>query len=224
MQGLARRGKTAKAKFSERKYSNDAGECAARIFRHARLHRARASGKYTQLPKPEALVLDQDKLTIESSERNQRRTLTLQDYPVIWAFVESIRSTLAGDLKTLNRFYRATLEGTEAQWRLLLQPRTSQMQTIVREIRISGSKNQIRAIEINETEGNRSVMTISEDAPVSLRVRWTLGVWLGFLSAASSLSAGRSSRPICLLFCHAPPRLQRSKSWWSNCATALCPG
>src|SRR6185369_2948809 len=72
--------------------------------------------KNTLAPRPESLVLDRDKLVIEYRERNQRRTLVLQDYPVIWAFVESIRSTLAGDLATLNRFYRTSLEGSDDKW------------------------------------------------------------------------------------------------------------
>jgi hypothetical protein len=121
--------------------------------------------KNTLLPKPETLVLEQDKLVIEYKDRNQRRTLALQDYPVIWAFVESIRSTLAGDLPTLNRFYLVALEGSEDKWRLSLKPSAPQMQTLVKEIHISGSRNRVRTIEIIETEGDRSVMTITEEAP-----------------------------------------------------------
>ncbi len=121
--------------------------------------------KYTLLPKPETLVLDQDKLSIEYKDRNQRRTLVLQDYPVIWAFVESIRSTLAGDLQSLNRFYRASLEGSEDQWRLSLRPAEPKMQTMVKEIHLSGRGTRVRTIEIIEAEGDRSVMTITEDAP-----------------------------------------------------------
>jgi outer membrane lipoprotein-sorting protein len=121
--------------------------------------------KYTLLPKPETLVLEQDKLAIEYKDRNQRRTLMLQDYPVIWAFVESIRSTLAGDLQTLNRFYRTSLEGSEDKWRLSLTPVEPNMQTVVKEIHIGGRGNRVRTIEIIEAEGDRSVMTITEDAP-----------------------------------------------------------
>lgn len=121
--------------------------------------------KYTLLPKPETLVLEQDKLVIEYKDRNQRRTLALQDYPVIWAFVESIRSTLAGDLQTLNRFYRVSLEGSEDKWRLSLKPAEPIMQTVVKEIHIGGRGNRVRTIEIIEAEGDRSVMTITEDAP-----------------------------------------------------------
>jgi hypothetical protein len=36
---------------------------------------------------------------------------------------------------------------------------------MVREIRISGGNNRIRTIEIVETEGDRSVMTIAADTP-----------------------------------------------------------
>ncbi len=121
--------------------------------------------KHTLLPKPEILVLDQDKLSIEYQDRNQRRTLALHDYPVIWAFVESIRSTLAGDLQTLNRFYRTSLEGSEDQWRLSLKPAEPSMQTVVKEIHLSGRGNRVRMIEIIEAEGDRSLMTITEDAP-----------------------------------------------------------
>ena len=121
--------------------------------------------KNTLAPKPERLVLDQDKLTLEYPDRAQRRVLALQNYPVVWAFVESIRSTLAGDYQTLNRFYRASVAGSEEQWRLSLKPVDPKMQSVVQEIRIGGSHNRLRTIEILETQGDRSVMTITEDGP-----------------------------------------------------------
>ena len=121
--------------------------------------------KHTQTPRRESLLLERDQLTIESPERKHRRTVVLQDYPVIWAFVESIRSTLAGDLATLSRFYEVKLDGGERRWRLLLKPRDPQMEEVVSEIRLSGSRNWIDAIEIIEINGDRSVMTITRDSP-----------------------------------------------------------
>jgi len=121
--------------------------------------------KHTLAPRPESLVLEREELTIESKERNQRRTLVLQDYPVIWAFVESIRSTLAGDLPTLSRFYQVSLDGGERRWRLTLKPSERGMQDVVSEIRISGDRSWISTIEIIETGGDRSVMTITRDGP-----------------------------------------------------------
>jgi len=122
--------------------------------------------KHTVEPKAQSLVLDGDRLTLEDTTQDRRRTLALQDYPVIQAFVEGIRSTLAGDLVTLNRYYQVGLEGNERRWRLTLRPFEQQMQNFVSEIRISGSRNRIHVIEIIEAEGDRSVMTITADAPL----------------------------------------------------------
>lgn len=153
--------KTAKATFVERKHLkvlNAPLELSGTLTYTAPGHLE----KHTLKPKPETLVLDKDTLTFEDRTRNRRRTLRLQEYPVIWAFVESIRSTLAGDLQGLNRFYRVALEGNEAEWRLTLDPREADIQRMVSQIRIAGSRTSIRSIEIAETQGDRSVMTVTE--------------------------------------------------------------
>jgi hypothetical protein len=121
--------------------------------------------KHTLLPRQESLVLERDRLTLENKARSQRRTFALQDYPVMWALVESIRSTLAGDLATLNRFYQVSLDGGERQWRLTLKPADPRMQDAVSEIRIGGSHSRIGTVEIIESNGDRALMTIVRDAP-----------------------------------------------------------
>ena len=118
--------------------------------------------KHTLLPKSESMVLDQNILVVQNGNA-QKRTLSLPDYPVIWAFVESIRSTLAGDIATLSRFYHVTLEGHPKQWLLILRPVDAQMKNLVSEIRISGSLEQISTIETRESGGDYSVMRISKD-------------------------------------------------------------
>jgi len=119
--------------------------------------------KYTLLPKSESMVLDQNTLVVQSGDPPQKRTLSLQDYPVLWAFVESFRSTLAGDIETLDRFYHVTLEGHPDQWLLILRPVDAKMKNMVSEIRINGSLEQINTIEIRESGGDYSVMSISKD-------------------------------------------------------------
>lgn len=152
--------KSARNKFVERKYLkildkplSFSGQLAYRAPDYLE--------KQTLIPKPETMVLEGPKLSVES--KGKRRVLALQDYPVVWAFVESIRATLAGDLPGLQRFYRVTMEGDSAQWRLLLTPTDSQMQEVVSEIRIGGRRNRVLSIEVLETQGDRSLMTISED-------------------------------------------------------------
>ncbi len=121
--------------------------------------------KHTVSPVRESLVLERNALTYSNPERKQRGTLRLQDQPVVWAFVESIRSTLAGDLATLSRFYEVKLGGGERQWRLTLKPSDPQVQEVISEIRIDGSRDVITRIETLETGGDRSVMTITRDSP-----------------------------------------------------------
>jgi hypothetical protein len=121
--------------------------------------------KRTLAPKPETLMVQDDKLTLENPARNERRVLKLQDYPVLWGFIESIRATLGGDLPALERFYRVELEGEPAAWRLYLVPRERKMSEVISLIRIDGRQAHIDAIEVQETRGDRSVMKIVEDVP-----------------------------------------------------------
>ena len=120
--------------------------------------------KQTLLPKPESMVLDQDKLVVQSGVANRKRTLSLQDYPVVWAFVESFRATLAGDIAALNRFYAVTMEGHAQQWLLILRPIDARMKNMITEIRISGSREKISTIETREAGGDHSVMSITQDS------------------------------------------------------------
>lgn len=120
--------------------------------------------KHTTRPAPESLTLEGERLTIEKIEGGPKRVLNLPDYPVLWAFVESIRSTLAGDLGTLSRFYRVELSGRPAQWRLVLAPIEPRMREVVREIRIEGREDWIGSISVFEAGGDRSTMTITRDA------------------------------------------------------------
>ena len=118
--------------------------------------------KRTEQPRVERLIVEGNRLTIEDPRR--RRSYALEDNPPVRAFVESIRSTLAGDLDTLDRFYAVRLEGERTAWRLTLKPTEPAMQGLVSEIRIGGRGAWIEAIEILEAGGDRSVMTIKRDA------------------------------------------------------------
>jgi len=123
--------------------------------------------KHTLTPRAESLVLEGDQLTMVSrgvgKAPDRRRTVLLQDYPAISIFVESIRSTLAGDLTLLRRFYEIALDGDERRWRLVLKPRDAKMQELISEIRIGGSRDWIDSIEFLESGGDRSVMVITRD-------------------------------------------------------------
>jgi outer membrane lipoprotein-sorting protein len=118
--------------------------------------------KQTLEPMPELLQVDGDTITIEQGAGGTHRTLSINEYPQIGAFVEGIRAILAGDLSTLNRFYDVSLEGDAAEWHLLLQPKDQKLRDMVKSVRIAGSHDQIRRIETEEGDGDRSDMNVFE--------------------------------------------------------------
>ena len=114
------------------------------------------------IPSEERYVVDGNTLLVENKSRNLSRSFSLQSYPAIWAFVESFRATLAGDAATLRRFYALQLSGDKLKWELALTPQQADMARMVSAIHIKGHANQITQIAIDETSGDRSVMTIED--------------------------------------------------------------
>jgi hypothetical protein len=160
MQGLAQRG-AERALFVEKKFIaildqplESSGEL--RYVPPDRLE------KRTLRPRPEALVLDGDRLAIERG--NQKHVFRLQDYPDIAAVIESLRGTLAGDRKALERVYRLELHGSRERWTLVMLPSDAGLAALVLRIDVSGSGDRVRAIEILQADGDRSVMTIERRA------------------------------------------------------------
>jgi outer membrane lipoprotein-sorting protein len=162
MQSL-REVKSARAKFVERKYM---AILKAPLEQSGTLSYQAPDRleKRTLQPSEESLLVEGDRMTMENKQKGQRRSIALQSYPAAWAFVESIRATMAGDTRALQRFYEVKLSGRQGQWLLLLHPKEQNMQRVVSEIRIHGSVNVIHQIEIFEPEGDRSVMTITQEA------------------------------------------------------------
>ena len=116
--------------------------------------------KRTLKPKPESMTVDADTLVIERGRQIHR--LNLQDYPEVSVFIDSIRGTLAGDRKALERNYRLSLEGTAELWTLHLMPVSAKLQAVVKGIRIGGARYGVRSIEITQADGDRSMMLIEK--------------------------------------------------------------
>ena len=117
--------------------------------------------KRTLKPKPESLVLDHGVITA----RRGRHTyvLNLGDYPQIVPLIDSIRATLAGDRASLERIFKVQLEGNLEQWKLLLAPSDGTVAHTVKQIRIEGARDAIHSVEIQQADGDRSVLTIGPE-------------------------------------------------------------
>ena len=116
--------------------------------------------KRTLKPKPEAMIVDGDALTLERGGR--KRQMQLQAYPEVAAFIDSIRGTLAGDRKALERSYRLSLDGLADDWTLELVPMNEKMKAVVQRIRIAGVRDQVKSIAITQADGDSSLMVVTE--------------------------------------------------------------
>jgi hypothetical protein len=119
--------------------------------------------KRTLLPKPETLQLEGRMVTLERGR--QSRSVSLDDYPELAVHVEGIRACLAGDRTELERIYRVELTGNAAQWKMLLTPLDDRAATQVKSLLLTGSQADILGVQVQLTDGDSSVMTISRPKP-----------------------------------------------------------
>lgn len=117
--------------------------------------------KRTLTPKVETLLLERGVL----SARRGRHTYVLpeHDYPQVVPFIESIRATLAGDRATLERWFQVEFEGELSHWSLRLLPRDPSLAAVVTDIRISGERDAVRTVQIRESDGDRSLLTVGAE-------------------------------------------------------------
>jgi hypothetical protein len=116
--------------------------------------------KQTLTPQFESLEVDGDWLLTIDSEQAQRR-LYLPGYPLLQALVESVRSTMAGDLNRLAQFYTLAIEGGPDDWILRLTPLQPDTRQFLAGVIVRGRDNRIATVETLEADGDRSVMTVS---------------------------------------------------------------
>jgi hypothetical protein len=120
--------------------------------------------KTTEAPSPESIVLRDDMLSGTRSN-GEHYSVGLADHPDIAALVEGVRSTLAGDLPTLRRYYTIGSAGTRAAWQLLLTPKDDAVRAKVDMIRITGADATLQEIDIHEVDGDFSEMFVTPAAP-----------------------------------------------------------
>ena len=109
-------------------------------------------------PRPQSMLLDHGMLTLQRGSR--RRTLRLEDDPAIASLIDSIRATLAGDRAALEQRFELTFDGNLDHWQLLLRPRAQDTAALVQHIRISGEHASILEVEVQQRDGDRSLMAI----------------------------------------------------------------
>jgi hypothetical protein len=120
--------------------------------------------KVTLTPAPETIRLDGANLT-GTRAGGETFSIDIASHTEVAALVEGIRSTLAGDLPTLQRYYEISFTGQQAQWQINLMPKDHWVRQKVDRIRILGAGTAINNIMVDEKDGDRSEMAVTPDRP-----------------------------------------------------------
>jgi Outer membrane lipoprotein carrier protein LolA-like len=117
--------------------------------------------KRTLEPRSEDLLLENGVLTIE--RKHHRRSVALRDFPQAAPFIESLRATLAGDRAALEHYFTVHFSGDLERWTLELTPADATLRRSVQRIFIAGEHDRIRTVEIHQSDGDTSTLTIGPD-------------------------------------------------------------
>jgi outer membrane lipoprotein carrier protein LolA len=117
--------------------------------------------KRTLEPRAEVLRLENGMLTMERGHR--RRNVALRELPQAAPFIESVRATLAGDRAALERYFTVQFRGNLDQWTLELTPADATLRRSVRRILIAGAQDRVRTVEIDQSDGDTSTLTLGAD-------------------------------------------------------------
>lgn len=118
--------------------------------------------KRTRTPRPAVMTLSGETLTL--TEDNQTQTLDLAAHPDAAEYVNSIRGLLSGNLALLRKTFSLQLTGDRNHWTLLLRPAGGRIGGMIDSISVTGSGDIIRRLEYDESDGDRSIMTIQPKA------------------------------------------------------------
>ncbi len=119
-------------------------------------------------PESTTLRITPDELVVESAEGVERIDLRRSDD--VRRFVTSLVRVFAGDRAALERSYDVAYGADpdaddDAAWRLTLTPKAKPLTEMMRSLRLFGRGVEVRAIEVTEPTGDRTVTTIVEADP-----------------------------------------------------------
>jgi hypothetical protein len=114
--------------------------------------------RHTLKPRPESMVVDGTRMTLERSGR--KRQMELAALPEAAAMVEAVRGTLSGNGEALQRHFRPRISGEAERWGLDLTPIDIRVYNLIRVIRLSGQRSDVLQVEVQLADGDRSVMVM----------------------------------------------------------------
>lgn len=159
--------KAAKANFVERKYVKllTAPVESSGTLTYAAPDRFE---KFTAKPVSERMTVQGDTVTLDQIAKKKQQRMFIGQHPALAAIVDGMRGALSGNLGALQQNFNVVasgVSGDSARWKLKLVPSDAAQYAYVHTIHVSGRDDFIETIEIVQSDGDRSVMTMTRAAP-----------------------------------------------------------
>jgi hypothetical protein len=114
-------------------------------------------------PRREKVRIDADTVKLWTEDENGKvieRAASLATIPQLANLVLTIRATLAGDLGTLRKMYRVTLQQPLPHWRVEMTPIEETVGAAVSLITMAGDRGEVERIQFTETSGDRTELLL----------------------------------------------------------------
>jgi hypothetical protein len=109
-------------------------------------------------PFPETIAITGDRIYVRSSEGDREWEVSAQ--PVVLAWIEAIRATLAGDGASLTRLFRIELTGDQNSWEMRLEPVDPRVSKALSWVYVRGKNAAITSVEVRDAQADRISIVI----------------------------------------------------------------
>lgn len=123
--------------------------------------------KKVEAPRRETAIVDKDRLAVLDGNGAETASIDLWQNKDLRLVFDGLRGVLNGDLAALRAAFVPILEKDGKGWRLHLVPRGDPGDTHIKGIVVAGIAERIESFEIQESDGDRSIIQLLAAPPPS---------------------------------------------------------
>jgi Outer membrane lipoprotein carrier protein LolA-like len=150
--------KSAKADFTEKKFVKllNAPVESAGVLVYTAPDRFE---KHTKNPVEERMTVERDTVTLDNVAKKKKQQIFIPQFPALAAIVDAMRGALSGNLPQLQQAFSIKASGTN------LVPLEANQYAYIHAVDVTGRDDFIESIEILQSDGDRSVMSMTRATP-----------------------------------------------------------
>jgi hypothetical protein len=121
--------------------------------------------KHTKNPVEERMTVERDTVTLDNVAKKKKQQIFIPQFPALAAIVDAMRGALSGNLPQLQQAFSIKASGTNQRWKLHLVPLEANQYAYIHAVDVAGRDDFIESIEILQSDGDRSIMSMTRAAP-----------------------------------------------------------